>query len=157
MDSFIEKLERISPLMEKPNFTDTVERAKWYWDILKEYHLYENISILGTGDVVAVIVPSFHNSKFTQLKLTRTGDCACVSYAPTVDGVKLDIYIDANNKVRALVGTNNDDDRPVLDVFYAKNFVRFFHVVIPNDELSEVLFQFSTVNKTDLSFLEDFT
>ena len=140
--------------MEKTIFYNSIERVKWYWQTLKEYHLHENLSILGTGDSVSIVVPSCYNSRFTQLKLTRSGDCACVSY--TGDAVKLDIYIDSNNKVRALVGTNNDDDRPVLDVYYATDFIRFFHIVIPRDELPEVMFQFSTVHNSDLSFLEEF-
>lgn len=157
MGQFIEKLERISPLIGKHNFYETVQRTRCYWKSMQEYNLHENLAILGEGDKIDIIVPSYTNDKFTQLSLTKAGECACVTYCPTYGGVTLKIFIDENNKIKSILATDNDmDGRPVLDVFYGNGFVRLFHIVIPREELSETLFQFNTIDSSDLSFLEDF-
>lgn len=157
MNNYIEQLERISPLLESPDFYDTVRRAEFYWESLQDYNLYENLSILDQCDTVDVIVPSYTNDAFTQLTLARAGDCACVSYCSTYGGIKLSIFVDIDNKIKALVAVNTDrDNKPVVDVFFGSNFIRLFHLVIPRTELEEILFQFGTVRDINLSFLEKY-
>lgn len=156
MGQFIEKLERISPLIGKQKFFDTVQLTKFFWKSMQEYKLHENLSIIGPDDKIDIIVPSYTNDKFTQLSLTKAGECACVTYSKKFDniGITLKIFVDENNKIKSILATDNDrSDRPVLDVFYGNGFVRLFHIVIPREELSETLFQFNTIDSTDLSFL----
>lgn len=155
-ENYIDKLVRIEPLISTHTFWDTVGRAKWYWDSLKEFKLHQNLAIISDNDVMMVAVPSYHNDRFTKLDLSRSGDCARVTYTPEYGGATLNMFVDNNNKVKAITAFNNETQQPLIDLFYGDDFVRFFNIVIPRTEIAEVLFQYSTVSSTDLSLIEEF-
>lgn len=156
MENYIDKLMRIEPLMSSYLFYNTVQKAKHYWANLKDYKLHENLEIIGDEDSMMIVVSSYHNDRLTKLDLTRSGTCARVSYSPEYGGATLNIFVDSNNKMKALTAYNNEDNQPLIDLFYGSDFVRFFNVVMPSDEVAEILFQYSTASNTDLSFIEGF-
>lgn len=154
--NYTDNLVRIEPLLSTHLFYDTVSRVKHYWTTLQHFKLHENLAIIGDSDKMMVAVPSYHNNRFTKLELYRSGDCARVSYTPEYGGANVDFFVDSNNNLKAISAYNNESHQPLIDLFYGSDFVRFFNIVIPRTEVSEVLFQYSTVSSTDLSFIEDF-
>lgn len=156
MESYTDKFFAIEPLLSSYLFGDTVSRMRHYWDSLKDFKLYENLEIISDNDSMAIAVPSLYNDRFTKLELSRSGQCARVTYTPEFGGAILNLFINSENKVKAITAYNNETHQPLLDLFYGSDFARFFNVVIPKDEISEVLFQYSTVSNTNLSFIEEF-
>lgn len=150
-DEFI----KLKPVIETNKFDDMIERYKFYWESLQYYELADNLSIVGKSSS-ELIVPSFNRAgKFTRLLLERTGECACVKYQPSSSEANLQIFVDRNNKIKAIKSYESDDNTPVLDLFISTDIIRFFHIVIPKSDLEEILFQVSTIITTDLSFLKE--
>lgn len=157
MSHYIDRFENIRGILESDEFSYALDRFNDIWRCVEEYKVYENLAVVGNEPYELSIFgpPDDYNEQW----LSRAGDCALITITRN-ENSELKIYVDSANKIKALnfrwqSYTYFGSSIPSVDVFIGTDFVRILHIVIPKDELSEVLFQLSTVMDHKLSFIED--
>ena len=157
MTDYLTKFTLIIGVFNYSNQWEMKKIAKFMWEELKQFNIYEHGKILTDNKQEDLTCTSYYDaSKLEVLKMSKSGDCIKLLYEHPYYSCSLSLYINKDNKLQALK-CYDANDRIILDLFYGEKTVKFYNITIPLDELDEVLFQLSTVYQPDLSFLKDFS
>jgi|AGFT01.1.fsa_nt_gi hypothetical protein len=124
---------------------------------LNDVNVYGRLRLTSSREEpVPIIIRSLEGYRgATDLYVSAAGDCARIEYMYSSYDLSIRMYYNSENKLVSVTATDRHGNI-CFYVYIEEETLTLFNVVLPLDELEEIIFQNDLVSEYSLDFLKEF-